>query len=244
MPRACFVSDLHLFANRSRAEAYLHAIQHAADLADQCILGGDIFDFRWSTMPSTAETVDAAVTWLRDLCQFAQNTNVQFLLGNHDYHAALIERLPELSRDVENFEWHRFYIRTGDTIFLHGDVADRKMTSDMLERRRERWANHGQKGRYHSRAYDLVVKSRVHLLVPRAVYPRRLVARRIVSYLDHIGHGPGSGVRQVCFGHTHRPLREYRYRGVRFHNCGAPIGTGRFRILEIDVADGEPTNGH
>jgi len=237
MPRACFVSDLHLFANRSRADDHLHGIQRAADDADLCILGGDIFDFRWSTLPSTDATVDAAVCWLRDLCRFAPQTEVQFLLGNHDYHVRLIDRLPELSRDVANFEWHRFYIRAGDTVFLHGDVADRKMTSEMLERRRERWATHRQKGRYHSRAYDLVVKSRMHLLVPRAVYPRRLVARRIVSYLDHIGHGRDKGVRQVCFGHTHRPLQEYRYRGLLFHNGGAPIGTGRFQILQVEVAD-------
>lgn len=237
MQRACFVSDLHLFANRSDAHEYLHDIQRAADHADVCVLGGDIFDFRWSTLPSTAATVDAAVDWLRELCQFAANTHVQFLLGNHDYHAALIERLPALSRDVPNFEWHRFYIRLGNTVFLHGDVADRKMTAEKLRRRRERWSRHGQKGRYHSRAYDLVIKSRAHLLVPRAVYPRRLVARRIVSYLSHIGHGRERGVRQVCFGHTHRPLREYHYGGICFHNGGAPIGTDRFRILEVEIAD-------
>ncbi len=237
MQRACFVSDLHLFANRSRANGYLHTIQQAADTADVCILGGDIFDFRWSTLPSTEATVEAAVAWLHDLCQFAPQTNIQFLLGNHDYHAALIERLPALAEDVHNFEWHRFYIRMGDTVFLHGDVADRKMTTEQLEQRRERGSRHGQKSQYHSRAYDLVVKSRVHLLVPRAVYPRRIVARRIVSYLDHIGHGRDKGVRQVCFGHTHRPLQEYQYAGLLFHNGGAPIGTDHFRILDVEIAE-------
>lgn len=235
MQRACFISDLHLFANRSRGDDHLHAIQRAADQADLCVLGGDIFDFRWSTLPSISATVDAAVRWLHDLCEAAPNSRVEFLLGNHDYHAALIQRLPELSQHVSNFEWHRFYIREGNTVFLHGDVADRKMTADGLQKRRERSLDHEQKGKYHSQAYDLVVKSRVHLLVPRAVYPRRLVARRIVSYLKHIGQGPETGVQQVCFGHTHRPLRDYRYRGIAFHNGGAPIGTGRFDILDVDV---------
>ncbi len=235
MPRACFISDLHLFANRSQGDLHLKAIQRAADQADLCVLGGDIFDFRWSTLPSTTATVDAAVEWLHELCQCSPNSRVEFLLGNHDYHAALIERLPDLARDLSNFEWHRFYIREGNTIFLHGDVADRKMTADALRRRRERSFGHRQKGRYQNQAYDLVVKSRMHLLVPRAVYPKRLVARRIVSYLTHIGHGPERGVQQVCFGHTHRPLRDYHYRGLTFHNGGAPIGTGRFEILEVDV---------
>jgi UDP-2,3-diacylglucosamine hydrolase len=235
MKRVCFISDLHLFANRSSANRYLHAIEIAADRADECILGGDIFDFRWSMLPSTEATVTAAVDWLTALCHEAHSTRVQFLLGNHDYHTALIERLPELSQELTNFEWHRFFIRMGDTVFLHGDVADRKMTAERLEQRRKQCERHRRKSRYHSRAYDLVVKSRMHLLVPRAVYPRRLVARRIVSYLDHIGHGPEKGVRQVCFGHTHRPIAEYRYRGLRFYNGGAPIGSDRFRILEVDV---------
>ncbi|MBX3438851.1 MAG: hypothetical protein KF861_15270, partial [Planctomycetaceae bacterium] len=74
MPRACFVSDLHLFANRSRADRYLEAIERAADAADLCILGGDIFDFRWSTLPSTEATVESAVAWLRALCCCASGT--------------------------------------------------------------------------------------------------------------------------------------------------------------------------
>jgi UDP-2,3-diacylglucosamine hydrolase len=237
MPQACFVSDLHLFANRSNGAAHLERLKAAAVRADHCILGGDIFDFRWSTLPSTRATVDAALNWLHDLCLSARGTRVQFLLGNHDYHGEFIARLPAMAEEVQNFEWHRFLIRMGDTVFLHGDVADRNMTAEMLERRRSKWLAHGQKGRFHSRAYDLVVRTHVHLLVPRAVYPRRIVARRILNYLHDVGCGPASGVRQVCFGHTHLPVTDYRYGGLSFHNGGAPIGRGRFRILQVDICD-------
>lgn len=235
MARACFVSDLHLFANRSSGDDHLDRIRVAADQADFCVLGGDIFDFKWSTLGDARTTVDAAVHWLHDLCTRASNTQIQFLLGNHDYHHALIERLPQLAEEVANFDWHRFYIRLGDAVFVHGDVADRRMTAQMLEERRSKWTAHRQRGRFHSRAYDLVVKTRVHLLVPRAVYPRRIVARRILAYLEDIGHCPENGVRQVCFGHTHLPVADYRYGGICFHNGGAPIGTRKFRILELDV---------
>jgi len=235
MARVCFVSDLHLFANRSRGNDHLDRIRRAADHADYCVLGGDIFDFKWSTLADTRSTVDAALEWLRDLCTRVPGSHVQFLLGNHDYHHEFIERLPALADGVHNFEWHRFYIRLGDAVFLHGDVADRNMTAEMLADRRSKWTAHHQRGRFHSRAYDLVVKSRVHLLVPRAVYPRRIVARRILSYLEDIGHSPANGVRQVCFGHTHLPVNDYRYGGLCFHNGGAPIGTSKFRILELDV---------
>lgn len=235
MTRVCFVSDLHLFANRSRGNDHLDRIRRAADHADYCVLGGDIFDFKWSTLSDTRSTVDAALEWLRDLCQHVPGSQVQFLLGNHDYHHDFIERLPDLADEVHNFEWHRFYIRLGDAVFLHGDVADRHMTAQMLAERRSKWTAHHQRGRFHSRAYDLVVKSRVHLLVPRAVYPRRIVARRILAYLEDIGHCPANGVRQVCFGHTHLPVSNYRYKGLCFHNGGAPIGTSKFHILELDV---------
>lgn len=240
MPRVCFVSDLHLFANRSRAHEHLERIRSAADRVDHCILGGDIFDFKWSTLGDTSTTIDAAVDWLHDLCVRVPNSRVQFLLGNHDYHQEFIARLPALADEVHNFEWHRFYIRLGDVVFLHGDVADRRMTAQHLEERRAKWTAHRQRGRFHSRAYDLVVKTKVHLLVPRAVYPRRIVARRILAYLEDIGHCPQNGVRQVCFGHTHLPVADYNYGGLCFHNGGAPIGTKKFRILELDVATNEP----
>jgi UDP-2,3-diacylglucosamine hydrolase len=110
------------------------------------------------------------------------------------------------------------------------------MTAQMLEQRRAKWTNHRTPGRYQSRAYDLVVKTRAHMLVPRAVYPRRVVARRIISYLEDINQGPDRGVRQVCFGHTHLPVIDYHYGGLCFHNGGAPIGKrAKFRILELDI---------
>lgn len=243
MSRVCFVSDLHLFANRSSAHDHLDRIRVAAARADHCILGGDIFDFKWSTLGDLQVSVDAAVHWLHDLCVRVPDSRVQFLLGNHDYHPALIERLPSLATEVHNFEWHRFFLRIGDAVFLHGDVADRRMTAQKLEERRSKWMGHQQRGRFHSRAYDLVVKSRVHLLVPRAVYPRRIVARRILAYLQDIGHCPQNGVRQVCFGHTHLPIADYHYGGLCLHNGGAPIGTKKFRVLEIEVDERSTDNG-
>ena len=48
MPKCFFVSDLHLFANRSNAHRYLEEIARAASRAEVFVLGGDIFDFRWS----------------------------------------------------------------------------------------------------------------------------------------------------------------------------------------------------
>lgn len=62
------------------------------------------------------------------------------------------------------------------------------------------------------------------------------VARRIAAYLRHVGEGPDSGVRHIYFGHTHRRVLNYRYRGMTFHNGGAPICGQPFRILEAVVS--------
>ena len=51
MTKCYFVSDLHLFANRSNAHRYLEEIALAASQAEVFVLGGDIFDFRWSRIP-------------------------------------------------------------------------------------------------------------------------------------------------------------------------------------------------
>ncbi len=238
MPRACFVSDLHLFANRSRGDRHLRAIRAAASQADHCILGGDIFDFKGSTLPSSEAAVDAAVRWLHDLTARVPRCQVHFLLGNHDYHHELIERLPALAGELHNFDWERFYLRLGDTLFLHGDVADRKMTAARLEQRRQRFRHHPRRKLQH-RAYDLLVNTHVHAVLPRAVYPKRIVARRILSYLRDIEQGPESGVRHIYFGHTHRAVDGYEHAGLKVHNGGAPIGRARFRILELEVDGAE-----
>jgi UDP-2,3-diacylglucosamine hydrolase len=234
MSKACFVSDLHLFANRSRGARHLDAIRQAANRSQLCVLGGDIFDFKWSTLPSGDHTVDAAVRWLHELAVSAPGCKVHFLLGNHDYHPGLMARLPALAQELPNFEWERFFLRQGDTIFLHGDVADRKMTAARLEQRRMRFC-HEPRGPAHHKAYDLLVHAHVHAMLPGAVYPKRVVARRILSYLTDIGQGPESGIQHVYFGHTHRAVNGYAHRGVVFHNGGAPIGRARYRILELDI---------
>jgi len=239
MSAACFVSDLHLFANRSQGGNHLEAIRNAAANSEHCVLGGDIFDFKWSTLPSSQATVQAALSWLHDLAIRVPNCRVHFLLGNHDYHPHLIERLPELAADVPNFEWEKFYLRLGDCVFLHGDVADRKMTAARLEQRRHKF-RHTTRHPVQHRAYDLVVGAHVHDVVARAIYPKRVVARRIMSYLKHLGHGPETGIRHVYFGHTHREVDGYEHEGIRFHNGGAPIGRTSFRIVELTINHTDP----
>ena len=120
-------------------------------------------------------------------------------------------------------------------MFLHGDVADRKMTAARLEQRRMRFC-HEPRSPVHHRAYDLLVNTHVHAVLPGAVYPKRIVARRILSYLRE--HRPWPGIRRAArLFRTHASGGE-RLRalgGLVLHNGGAPIGRARYRILELEI---------
>ena len=231
MTKCYFVSDLHLFANRSNAHRYLEEIAQTAARAEVFVLGGDIFDFRWSGMP-ILRAVERAIAWLRELATSCPQCHFHLVLGNHDYHQALIDRLVVLEKQVSNLSWHRFFVRLGSSVFLHGDVADKTMDARRLAEAREEWLDGRRRGPFLSALYDVVVITRLHRSVPQLVYAKRIVVRRILKYLESIGQGPSNGVRNVYFGHTHRRLTNYHYRGLDFHNGGAPIKGVPFRILE------------
>lgn len=234
-----FVSDLHLFANRSHGERHLEAIELAASRADTFVLGGDIFDFRWTTLRTIEETVDEAVRWLQELTDTHAGCQFHLLLGNHDYHQAFIDRLPELEAQSPNLAWDPFYVRLGQNVFLHGDVADRRMDAETLAAVRARCLEDRRHGPVKNLLYDVAVLARIHKLPPRVVYRNKTVARRILAYLEAIEQGPEQGVRHVYFGHTHVPLSGYRYGELTFHNGGAPIKGLDFRIVEVQSLNGE-----
>ena len=237
----CFVSDLHLFSHRTRGHLIDQEIIAAARRSRVCVLGGDIFDFKWSAHASHEASLTAAMAWLRDLIEAVPECQFHFVLGNHDDLPELVAELPGLATRNANFFWDRFYLRLGDTVFLHGDAADRQMSHERLQDRRDRFS-HDRREKWAHGLYGLLVRAHLHRIIPHAVYPPSIVADRLLKYLREIGHGPDEGVRQVCFGHTHRPLTSYHRGGLLFHNGGAPIGRAYYRIVEVQVATWTPEN--
>jgi UDP-2,3-diacylglucosamine pyrophosphatase LpxH len=239
MGKCFFISDLHLFANRSKAWKYLDDVIQAAGQADNFVLGGDIFDFKWARTNSHRHTVEKAVEWLTDLIKPCPRCHFHFVLGNHDYHHAFIDRLAELEGLLPNFSWYRYYMRLGSSVFLHGDVADRDHhDAKTLAAERQLWLYARRRGPFMSRLYDVVVLTRLHKPFPHLVYTKRIVARRILSYLKHIGQGPDDGVSNVYFGHTHKHMKNYAYGGLVFHSGGAPIKGLKFHIIEAITEEG------
>lgn len=229
-----FLSDLHLLAKRSQVHRYWDRLERAASQGAVFVLGGDIFDFRWATTPDAPTAVQQAIVWLESLVCRHPQCYFHFVVGNHDSHWGFLCRLDGLAQEHPNFHWYPYYFRLGEHIFLHGDVADRKMTPETLAASRIHWHHRPRGGRFRGELYELFVASRLpHTFAP-LIYPKRRVARRILTYLNRIGQGPEQGVRHVYFGHIHRTFSDYQYRGLTFHNGGAPIRGHRFQVLEVN----------
>ncbi|NLX95927.1 MAG: hypothetical protein GXY83_07110 [Rhodopirellula sp.] len=233
MGKTYFVSDLHLFARRSQADRHLERLFEAAAGAEHFILGGDIFDFRWSQAHTIHHAVDDAIRWLAEMAAPHRECHFHLLLGNHDFHQEFIDRLVNLENAIPNLSWYPYYFRLGSNLFLHGDVADRVMSEEMLTHARSRWLHRKQRGLLLTRLYDLVVATHLHRPFPYLRYRKRVVAKRILAYLECIGQGPDDGVKNVYFGHTHQSLLGYEQGGLIFHNSGAPMRGVKFQILEV-----------
>ena len=232
---AYVVSDLHMFCKRSEADFHMPAIHKAAEKADYFVLNGDTFDFRWSTLESTEATVREANRWLEKLAADHPSCHFHFLLGNHDCHHAFVHELERLVDKTPNLDWHPYYLRLGDTLFLHGDVANRKMTHCMLEASRNSWVKERQRGRTANLMHDVAFQFNVHKAVSQLAHPTKRVLRRVMAYLESMEPHIMDGVRHVYFGHTHVAMTNYAYRGLRFHNGGAPMRNVTFNILRAEI---------
>lgn len=118
--KAFFLSDLHLFAKRSNAEAIRPALLRAAEEGQHIVLGGDIFDFRWSHWQDPATTLRQSIRWLEELITRCDSCQIHYLLGNHDASQAFVEELENLSQVHANLEWHPHWMRLQDCVFLQG----------------------------------------------------------------------------------------------------------------------------
>jgi len=235
-----FVSDLHLFANRSSAPRIHDAIEHALRCSDTFVLGGDIFDFRWSRYRSHEETIEQSLHWLKGLVAINPECRIHYLLGNHDANPAFISALKALTSDYPQLVHHPHILRLGNTTFLHGDIIDAKIPfsvdfHELLDERRAAEELRSRPPGFQHTLYDVAVRTRVHRLVANLANSNTKVLGRVSQYLSWAGHGPESGTRNVYFGHTHRSMEKVTYDGMQFSNPGAAIQGIDFRIIEVDL---------
>ncbi len=232
MPTGYVISDLHLFTPWSAAESNMREIRAAAARAEFLVLNGDIFDFRWSSLPSTEATLAAAEGWLRTFAAEHPQTRIIFVMGNHDGFGRFAERLDPLARDLPNFEWHASHVRIGTALFAHGDLLLRRNPVDPFER--PLLGRIRRKPRAVRRCYRLLHAMRVHRW-HTPVVSSRLCARRILRAVAAARNGEARGVTDVYFGHTHTTFSDYTHRGIRFHNTGSMIGGIPWHLMPVRI---------
>ncbi|QDV28087.1 Calcineurin-like phosphoesterase superfamily domain protein [Aureliella helgolandensis] len=216
-----FVSDLHLLSPRS---ACPHIETELADYAGahKCIvLGGDIFDFRWSDRGGHDQTLEATSRWLQDLQLATENTDIIYLPGNHDCHPDFLEQLEKLSQQSKNFSWQPHHLQLGNNLFFHGDILDAGNSLEDLQRYRRQFHHVKPQSQWAHRSYDTAVGLRVHKLVPRILHQPMRTCQRLQNAIDRLNLDDAKAVRNVFFGHTHVPIEGLKLNGRSFYNPGA-----------------------
>ena len=218
------ISDLHLFAQRSDGAERFSKLKSDLQDCDLLILNGDIFDFRWSTLPSHQDTVAEAIRWLEDLLREFPKCHFYFLLGNHDCLTVFQSALAQLAETQPRFSWHEHLLQLGPHLFLHGDCSTHKMGQEGFERYRRYWIkDHGRSHGFATIAYTLADRIGVTWLIHRALFRGEAVLDRLTYYLDESQANWRETVRYCYFGHTHEPFSGTVREGITYFNTGSTI---------------------
>src|SRR5690606_40530956 len=105
--------------------------------------------------------------------------------------------------ETPNMDWHPYSLRLGDTLFLHGDVANRKMNHCMLEESRKAWVRERQRGKALNRLHDVAFQFNVHKSVSQLAHPTKRVVARVMAYLETTEPALRECVRHGYLGHHH-----------------------------------------
>ena len=218
-----FVSDLHLFCPRSvSVETHRQLSQHQ-DVSECIVLGGDIFDFRWSTYKSHEASLKAARDWLEELLLVTGESKIVFLPGNHDCVPEFLQELDLLASHEPRFAWHNHHVQIHDCLFLHGDILDAGPSLQKLLRYRSKFHQAEPKSRLSQRSYDVAVAMRIHKLVPSIVRLPRRTCSDLLKTIRKMELAENEDVKRIFFGHTHVPINGIEVEGIRFFNPGGTL---------------------
>ncbi|MDI6796668.1 MAG: metallophosphoesterase [Desulfatibacillaceae bacterium] len=235
------ISDLHMFARRSKAEYILEKLHHACQSADLLVLNGDIFDFRWTTLDTVHDTMMAAISWLEHLTEQFEHCRIAFVLGNHDCNREFTRWLGVLADEAPNFSWHPDYLILHGAAFLHGDCVHRAASQWGLDAYRKPWKTVRKKSETANAIYQAVYQAGITRTVPRLYFRRKAMANRVLAYLTRMEPELMEGVESIFVGHTHVPFTDFVHKGKRFHNTGTAIHRRQFNLLTFTMETGWQT---
>ncbi len=217
-----FVADLHLLSPRSIGQEAMVDLSRLSQDRDCIVLGGDIFDFRWSTQGGHTATLVAARNWLEQLLDRTPETQIVYLPGNHDCHPDFLQVLETLSLAVDRFRWAEHFVQIADCLFLHGDVLDAGSVARLGSYRQKFHHELPQSALAH-RSYDMAVSMRIHKLVPFLRHKPARTCQRLLSTLNDLQLTSPISPRRIYFGHTHVPIHGLKVEQVEFFNPGASL---------------------
>ena len=209
-------------------------IKAAAAESDFFVLNGDVFDFRWTTLPTIEETVRAAVDWLREFAEAHPQCRILYVMGNHDNLDLFAEHLAELSGRTPNLDWHPSHVRLGNALFLHGDLVFDHWgpASPFVRPFSPTVVKKSKAARAGYRVLHTMRIQRWHA----PLFRRKRCAKRVLRSLEAVGLP--EGVTDIYFGHTHLKFSNYAHGGLVFHNTGSTIRGLRCGILPVRILGG------
>ncbi len=234
MKKGFVISDMHMFSRRSTSARHIPAIEAKMAECGVVVLNGDIFDFRWTSLPSVLETVAAAGDWLEENLTRHPDVEFHFICGNHDSLPSFRTKLAGLSSRYSNLRWHAHYVKLGPHVFLHGDILDSMKRNIPLDEYRKKFHGDSKKGPLMNILYDVLLFSRLHKII-YMVHREDAVAPAILEYLQSEEGDLLDGVKNIFFGHTHVPFRDFVYEGIAFHNSGSMIRGLPCNVFEFEL---------
>lgn len=230
-----FLSDLHLFSPRSRPTGIQEELTAFREPDQFIVLGGDIFDFRWSDKGGLGPTLQAAVAWLRELRNATGDCQLIFLAGNHDCHPQFLEQLELLARELPRFVWSEHWIQLADCLFLHGDILEADLCVHQLAEYRQKFHHAEDQSKTLHRSYDLAVAMRIHKIIPTIRHRPTKTCLRLLEFLNAFPKGERERIQRVFFGHTHQPILGAEHGGVTFYNPGAALKHMNYHAHKLSV---------
>ena len=230
--KGVFVSDLHVFSGRSVGESLPKELPLAFPDASLLVLGGDIFDFKWSHLGESG-TLLAAEKWLMTMLEQWQG-KVMFLAGNHDCLPKFFDVMNDVANRCDRFSWHDHHVQLGDALFLHGDVLDAGNHVSMLADYRYKFHPTSSQTALSRRAYSAIVAMRLHRMAPKLRHRQVQTCQKLYNFLPQLVETPKL-VRRVFYGHTHVSVAGCEFQGVQFFNPGAAVRHIAFRPIQFDI---------
>ncbi len=233
-----FLTDLHLLSQRSIGQQVWERHQDEIAGAATVVLGGDIFDLRWSRLSTLHATIEAAKEWTEQAIAVNPHAKWIYLLGNHDCHPLMQDMLQTVAARHPNFCWHDGLWRMGKNVFMHGDILDAHGHRSGLEGYRATFHEAEPRGRFHNMMYSAVIQSRIHGVIPRVRMTRKRTCQRLLRYIQTELPTEIDAIENIFFGHTHIPMLGYRYDRFRFFNAGSGIRhlqcvPARFEVKDV-----------